>query len=380
MRAQLALRYNTVRPFLTLLGESDSLGAAQGGRRVLKEVRRLPALARRRVGQRPLLPHEINAEMVPPAWKRAVYANAKLPKGAVDRDAYVVCVLEQLFRALSRRDVFATPSNRWSDPRARLLDGPRWEAVRQDVLAGLSLEAPVKEHLTGLVTALDAAWRQMADRLAEAGDAAKVEIVVPEGGGRAKLSVEKLGQIGGGPSLAWLRATCEARLPRIDLPDLLFEVNSWTGFLDAFTHVSTRTTRMTDLPTSLVALLVSEACNIGLTPIANPNIEVLTRSRLSHVDQNYLRGDTIAAANAALIEAQSAVPLARSWSGGLLASVDGLRFVVPVRALHAAPSPKYFGFKRGITWLNAVNDQVAGIGQMVVPGTPRDGLFILDTC
>jgi Tn3 transposase DDE domain len=41
--------------------------------------------------------------------------------------------------------------------------------------------------------------------------------------------------------------------------------------------------------------------------------------------------------------------------------------------------PRYFGYKRGITWLNAVNDQVAGIGQMVVPGTPRDSLHILDT-
>lgn len=52
--------------------------------------------------------------------------------------------------------------------------------------------------------------------------------------------------------------------------------------------------------------------------------------------------------------------------------------MVPVRTIGAAPSPKYFGFKRGITWLNAVNDQVAGIGQMVVPGTPRDSLHILD--
>ena len=50
-----------------------------------------------------------------------------------------------------------------------------------------------------------------------------------------------------------------------------------------------------------------------------------------------------------------------------------------VRTINAGPSPKYFGYKRGITWLNAVNDQVAGIGQMVVPGTPRDSLFILDT-
>jgi len=35
----------------------------------------------------------------------------------VDRDAYVVCLLEQLFRALKRRDIFASPSHRWSDPR-----------------------------------------------------------------------------------------------------------------------------------------------------------------------------------------------------------------------------------------------------------------------
>lgn len=59
--------------------------------------------------------------------------------------------------------------------------------------------------------------------------------------------------------------------------------------------------------------------------------------------------------------------------------MDGLRFVVPKRTINAGPSPKYYHFKRGITRLNAVNDQVAGIGQMVVPGTPRDSLHILDT-
>lgn len=94
--------------------------------------------------------------------------------------------------------------------------------------------------------------------------------------------------------------------------------------------------------------------------------------------RHYLRGDTITAANAKLIEAQSQVPIVQFWGNGLLASVDRLRFVVPVRTISSAPSPKYFGFKRGITWLNAVNHQVAGIGQMVVPGAPRDSLHILD--
>ncbi len=76
----------------------------------------------------------------------------------------------------------------------------------------------------------------------------------------------------------------------------------------------------------------------------------------------YLRADTIAAANAALIEAQAQVPIVQFWGKGLLASVDGLRFVVPVRTINAAPSPKCFAKKTGITWLNAINDQVIGIG------------------
>jgi TnpA family transposase len=61
-----------------------------------------------------------------------------------------------------------------------------------------------------------------------------------------------------------------------------------------------------------------------------------------------------------------------------LSRVDGLRFVVPVQTINAAPSPKYFGYKRGLTLLNAVNEQVMGIGQVVVPCTPRDSLYILD--
>ena len=180
---------------------------------------------------------------------------------------------------------------------------------------------------------------------------------------------------------AWsgLRATAQAMLPRVDLPELLLEVHAWTGFLDAYTHLADVSTRTKDLAVSVAALLVAEACNVGLTPVIKPGEAALSRARLAHVDQYYVRAENHAAANALLIEAQTQIPIAQAWGGGLLASVDGLRFVVPVRTINAGPSPRYFGYKRGITWLNAVNDQVAGIGQMVVPGTPRDSLFILDT-
>jgi TnpA family transposase len=249
--------------------------------------------------------------------------------------------------------------------------------VCEDALAALSLDMPVEEHLAELVRGLDAGWKQLLERLEEARPAAKVTIEVQDNG-RAKLNVDKLGALGEPKSLASLRKRVEKMLPKIDLPDLLFEVPSWTGFLDAFVHLGDGTTRMKDLATSLVALLVSEACNIGLTPVVNPAHEALTRARLVHVDQYCLRADTITAANVKLIEAQAQVPIVQFWGNGPLTPVDGLRFVVPVRTISSAPSPKYLGFKRGITWLNAVNDHVAGIGQVVVPGTPRDSLHILD--
>nr|WP_229885650.1 DUF4158 domain-containing protein [Streptomyces tanashiensis] len=292
LRSALALRYNTVKPFLSLLGESKALDAAPGGRRILTGVQRLPALSRRKVGEKPLLPREVDDKLVPAHWRKAVYANADLPEGAVDRDAYVVCVLEQLFRALKRRDIFASPSHRWSDPRARLLQGKGWEAVREDVLAGLSLDEDAEGHLRELVDVLDATWKQMAERLAEAGDDAKISIEV-QPNGRAKLNVEKLHALGEPKWLKWLRERVEKMLPKIDLPDLIFEVHAWTGFLNAFVHLGDGKTRMKDLTTSVVALLVSEACNIGMTPVINPGYEALTRSRLVHVDQYYLRADTI---------------------------------------------------------------------------------------
>jgi len=51
------------------------------------------------------------------------------------------------------------------------------------------------------------------------------------------------------------------------------------------------------------------------------------------VAQNYLRAETVSTANGRLIDAQASIGTAQVWGGGLVASVDGLRFVVPFRPL-----------------------------------------------
>ena len=381
VRDALTDKYGVVRPFLALLGDVLPLAATADATPLLNEVRRLEGLARRRTGHRPLDPTEIDTSLIPGAWHRAIFANRALPVGAVDRDAYVLCVLEQLHRALRCRDVFAAPSRRWSDPRAALLAGAEWAKGRDEILTGLGLTDPVDGHLGQLTDALDVAWKLLASHLTDAGPDASIRLRPKKGNsdGRVGLAVDRLGAVEEPPSLVALRDTVSRMLPKVDLPDLLLEVHAWTGFLHAYTHVAEQSHRLDDLPVSIAALLVAEACNVGLTPVTTSRIPALTRARLSHVDQNYIRADTHSAANACLIDAQGAIPITQAWGGGLVASVDGMRFVVPIATINAAPSPRYFGLRRGVTWLNAVNDQVAGIGAVLVPGTMRDSLYILDT-
>ena len=58
-----------------------------------------------------------------------------------------------------------------------------------------------------------------------------------------------------------------------------------------------------------------------------------------------------------------------------MASVDGLRFVVPVRTINAGPNPRYFGVGRGVTYFNYTSDQFSGFHSIVIPGTLRDSLY-----
>lgn len=129
---------------------------------------------------------------------------------------------------------------------------------------------------------------------------------------------------------------------------------------------------------SICAILLAEACNIGLEPLIKHHIPALTRYRLTWVKQNYLRAETLVRANARLVDYQSTISLAKKWGGGEVASADGMRFVVPTRTVNTGPNKKYFGSSKGVTWYNFVSDQFSGFHGIVVPGTLRDSIFVLE--
>ncbi len=358
-------RYSSVRQFVPLLLETITPHAADGGRAVLAAWEFL-----RRIEHMTTPPmHEAPLRIVTPAWRRLVVRADK----SVDRRAYTFCVLQALVAAFKRRDLYVVPGQRWGDPRAQLLTGLAWQAQRTSVCRTLGLDELPAPELARLTQELDAAYRRTADNL-PTNEAVHIE----RAHGRHELVLSGLDRFDEPPSLLGLRTLVAQRLPRVELPELLLEVQAWTGFASDFTHVNEHGARADDLPISVCAVLLAEACNVGLEPLVRPEMPALTRARLAWIQQSYIRADTITVATNHLVDVHAALPLTKALGGGELASADGIRFVVPVRSVHAGANPKYFGRGKGVTYINYTSAGSIGFFGFVVPGTLRDSLVILD--
>jgi len=302
-------------------------------------------------------------------WKSLVIDK----KDQLERDAYTICVLQELMQKLRHRDLYIKPSERWYDPRQYLIEISRWQVLKPQICRLLDRKPDPEPELKSLRQALDEAYQQTNAALLLN---PHLRMEVMDEISRPVLS--PLDPHEPSPEHQLLENALTKRLPAVDLPDLMLEVHQMTSFADAFTHVSEGKARIEDLAISICAFLLAEACNIGLEAVIDENIPALSRTRLVWVQQNYMRPDPLAEANRWLVQAQSRLRIAQLWGGGEIASADGLRFVVPQRALHGGFNRKYFGSGRGVTFFNFMSDQFTGFHHIVIPGTLKEALFILD--
>jgi TnpA family transposase len=357
-------RWRQVRRFLPTLLRTIDFQSLIAGKPILAAWRFLASIEginKPKMESAPL-------EVVSKSWVRWVVGKDR----KIDRRAYTFCVLEQLVESLGRRDLFVSESERWNNPAAKLLQGQAWESSRPLVCRALNLQPNPKPELSVLQQQLNEAYQRTASNLPN-NPAVRIEVTK----GRSTLTIRNLDKLEESSSYLKLKAQVDALLPHVDLPEVLLEIQAKTGFMDEFIHVNESFARVSDLSTSICAVLIASACNIGLTPLVRADIPALTRGRLTWVEQNYIRPETLVRANARLVDDQSQIPLAQAWEGGEVASADGLRFVVPVRTLNAGPNSKYFGQGRGITYYNFTSDQFTGFHGLVVPGTLRDSLVVL---
>ena len=163
---------------------------------------------------------------------------------------------------------------------------------------------------------LDEVYRSMAARFPQFGiriEKVKSKSNTPKTSGHTQdaLVLTALETVEEPSSLRLLRSRIARRQPLIDLPELLLEIQACTDFAAEFSHVSEARSRLDDLPTSLCAVLFTEACNVGLTPLMRKGMPALERGRLLCVQQNYVRPDTIPEP----VPASSSMGLWEDWAG-----------------------------------------------------------------
>jgi Domain of unknown function (DUF4158)/Tn3 transposase DDE domain len=296
-------RWRSVRRFLPKLLEAIEFQGTEAGQPVIDALHYLKSIEGRRktvLSQVPLA--VINSK----SWYRLIFRQ----EDEIERRAYTFCVLEQLRACLRRRDVFVAPSHRWRDPRAQLLQGEAWKSAKPHVCRLLEHSANPRAELEALKEQLHEAYSQTAANFSQNG-AVRIEGV----SGSERLVLTGLEKLEESQSLRNLRAEVESLLPVVDLAEVLLEIQARTSFASEFTHISDSKARVKDLEISICAVLLAEACNIGLEPLVRSDVPALTRDRLSWVKQNYVRAETIVKANARLVETQTQLALAQLWGG-----------------------------------------------------------------
>jgi len=182
------------------------------------------------------------------------------------------------------------------------------------------------------------------------------------------------------PEATRARDALAALLPRVELPELLMEVDRWTDFTRTLTHLTGRreptAEHLAAIRPALFAVLVAEATNLGFATMARA--AGLPEAQLARVYDWYFREETLRQAIVALITHHRTLPLTARFGAGTTSSSDGVRFGVAASTLNARHHPRYFGMRRGVTVYSHVSDQGTQFWIDVVNCQLREATYVLD--
>ena len=302
---------------------------------------------------------------IPKKWVYYIQENPNQTNKCV-----LIAAIECLIQSFKRHDIYISQSNLYNNPMDCLLDKQTWLQQKGIVLEQLGLPSSGEEVSLWLKKDLDLSYKEALRRWPTS-NMARIE-------NNSQLIVSRLKKVYENKEEKAFKLRIQQLLPKIDLTDLLLEVNQQLNLTQLFNHLNDKDTKMKDLDISLLAVLLAEACNIGFSPVSKNSIDSLKYDRLIYVNHHYIRVDTLSAANQKIIHAHRKLAITKLWGDGYMASADGIRYTTPQRSLYSKSNPKYFGRGRGITFYNFISDQYIGFHGMVVSGTLRDSLYLLE--
>jgi TnpA family transposase len=356
---QLASSYTHLKPAVHAVLEAVEVHGSGS-----LEQQRLDACARLRAHGKRLVDEPV--EMLPKAWRGWVLD----PHGRVLRTRYELGLWLTVRDALRAGRLYRPVGRRYGDPAGFLMPEARWETERAELAVTFTRPLDPRERLQDLQ-----AQQQQALKALQA--AVETSDGVTLVGDRLELS--RPDAIAEDPRVARLRAGIERLMPPIDIPDLLAEVESWTGFTSELTHLAGATPRLEvgELRAHLHAALLAWGLNLGPTRMAG--CCPLSYRQIAWASEWYLGDEQLRAANALLVEYLHQLESTSRHGAGTLSSSDGQRSAARGRAAAADPLAREFGYRHGaLNVLNWVSDQYSQYGTKVVSVAEREAIHTLE--
>lgn len=383
----LGKRYSYLRQFIPTFLDAlplDGNAETEGLREAVEILRDLNESGRRKI------PDDAPVDFVSAEWWNYVFDE----RDRINKKYYELCVLFELRVRLRSGDVWVEGSRRYARLDSYLIPAEIWANARpaicellslpEDGSARLKLRRAELQELYGQFDRFfdellvkhknkSAEDRQFPENFDPTGHLERKINIRMENG---KLIVTKLPGEELTPSSEALKELIAARLPEIELTDLLIEVDGWTNFSRFFEHPSGNEPRTPDALRHCYASILANACNFGFMQMQR--MSGLTYRKMAWYSTWYLREETLKSAFSELVNFHSRLPLATLWGGGTLSSSDGQRFPVAVKTRNAVSIPRYFGYGRGLTYYTWTSDQYSQYGTKVVSSTIRDATYVLD--
>ena len=167
------------------------------------------------------------------------------------------------------------------------------------------------------------------------------------------------------------------KLPGVGIADLLWFVHQHTGFLKSFSHVLDRYVKHDPDPRELLACIVAMGTNMGIGKMAE--VSGLNYASLLNTARNFLRQETLHAANDAISNAIAVLPAFHLYDirDDVHSSSDGQRIETQIDTVNARHSPKYFGLQKGVSAYTLVANHVP-INAKIIGTHEHESHYVFD--
>jgi TnpA family transposase len=290
-------------------------------------------------------------------WHRHLNA-----QGPDDNRFWEVAVLFQIREAFRSGDIWLPHSRRYADLKQALVP---MEAAKASPRLAMPFEPEV--WLEDRKTRLAEGMKRLA-RAARTG-------AIP--GGSIENGVLKLDRLTGTVlgDVDDMVLDLYGRLPAVRITDLLQEVDDDIGCTEAFTHIRTGVPCRDRI--GLLNVLLAEGLNLGLSKMAEATSSH-DYFQLSRLSRWHVESDAINRALAMVIEAQSRLPMAQFWGGGVTASSDGQFFPAARQGEAMNLINAKYGSEPGLKAYTHVSDQFGPFATQNIPATVNEAPYILD--